>query len=212
MANGAKEHWWSDPIDGFKRDRTAPSPDNSSTFADRFGSWGPSPGSAASPGQRPASRMFSRDLRAGGQHAGTSPFVRGAPAVPFVSTSDGPFAPAPPASFDDRFGNWVSSPPLAPQQPLRQPQFGGSTSTAAGDIRVLRRVGTPNDRGAGSQSISTPRIPNPSPPQPAGAASRPVADFPVPPAVYGLPDASAAAAGDNMDDRFDRWIRPLMQP
>jgi len=28
--------------------------------------------------------------------------------------------------------------------------------------------------------------------------------------VYGLPDPSAAS-GNNMDDWFDRWIKPLMQ-
>jgi hypothetical protein len=35
--------------------------------------------------------------------------------------------------------------------------------------------------------------------------------FPVPPMVYGLPDPSVAAGG-NMDDWFDRWIKPLMRP
>jgi hypothetical protein len=29
--------------------------------------------------------------------------------------------------------------------------------------------------------------------------------------VYGLQDPSSAA-GDNMDDWFDRWIKPLMRP
>lgn len=40
-------------------------------------------------------------------------------------------------------------------------------------------------------------------------ARRPLA-FPVPPMVYSLPDPSAAA-GDNMDDWFDRWIKPPTQ-
>jgi len=29
--------------------------------------------------------------------------------------------------------------------------------------------------------------------------------------VYGLPDRSDAA-GDNMDDWYDRWIKPLIRP
>jgi hypothetical protein len=42
LENGAKEHWWSDPIDGFKRDRTLASHDGSSTLPDHLGKPAPS--------------------------------------------------------------------------------------------------------------------------------------------------------------------------
>ena len=49
-----------------------------------------------------------------------SAFDTGAPAVPFVGADEN-FEPGRPASFDGRFGNWVSSPPvtapLGPYQP-----------------------------------------------------------------------------------------------
>jgi hypothetical protein len=36
-------------------------------------------------------------------------------------------------------------------------------------------------------------------------------DYPVPPWLFGLPDRSAAN-GDDMDDWYTRWIKPLVRP
>jgi hypothetical protein len=36
-------------------------------------------------------------------------------------------------------------------------------------------------------------------------------DHPVPGWLFGLPDQSAAS-GDDMDDWYTRWVRPLVRP
>lgn len=108
--------------------------------------------------------------------------------VPMLPSNAAP--PVAPPSFDDRFGNSPSSPqatvpPPGAGYPARLPS--PQTSTPA----------LPDQLGS-SQQLS-----------PWPEERRPLA-FPVPPMVYGLPDPSVAA-GDNMDDWFDRWIKPLMQ-
>lgn len=46
---------------------------------------------------------------------------------------------------------------------------------------------------------------------PSGLVSgQPMPDYPVPPRLFGLPDRSAAS-GDDMDDWYTRWIKPLIQ-
>jgi hypothetical protein len=61
-----------------------------------------------------------------------SVFDTSAPAVPFAPRNDLP-SPDNPASFDDRFGTWQSSPPIAPE-----PQPDNTIDPR--NIRVLRRV------------------------------------------------------------------------
>ena len=246
LPNGAGEHWWVDPIDGFiRRPRdyayvggsydtpserlghlpsgavVSPSLEKSPTSDDRFGNRTPSPDDVTTPKpDQPAPGATKRPMRyLSGRIAGASgpsPFETGASAVPFVAANN-PLAAAPATSFDDRFGNRVPSPSIAvppnPDQPVSRSQSGSAAQSAPHSIRVLSgRLVMPGNSDAGQGSASTPRIPNPSPAQngwpPANA--RPVPDYPVPPMVYGLPDPSATS-GDNMDDWFDRWIRPLMQ-
>jgi hypothetical protein len=123
-------------------------------------------------------------------------------AVPSV-VSNNPLAPVSPGAFNDRSG--TPSSPIAPPD-LNEPQ---STGAATPDkIRVLSgRLVVPNGAGVAG---STPVLPNSSLPQsgwpPAIADRRPMPDYPLPPpSVYGLPDRNA----DNMDDWFNRWIKPL---
>jgi hypothetical protein len=40
---------------------------------------------------------------------------------------------------------------------------------------------------------------------------QPMPDYPAPPWLFGLPDRSAAN-GDDMDDCYVRWIKPLVRP
>lgn len=138
----------------------------------------------------------------------TSPFDNGAPAMPFV-VGNNPFPPVPPASFNDAF----QVPPLAPSgpdQPLWQPRVDGAAQASPNNIRVLSgRFIVPNGGAVSAQAAG---LPNFSTTQggwrPAPADRLAVPDYPVPPPpVYGLPDPSA----DNMDDWFDRWIKPLFQ-
>jgi hypothetical protein len=107
--------------------------DRQNSFDDRFGRWVfPSAGSTSPNLNQPAwlpqtdenssatsgkpVRYLSRRI-AGKSDA--SAFDAGAPAVPLVP-SDENFAPDRPASFDSRFGNWISSPPVtAPRGPYQ---------------------------------------------------------------------------------------------
>jgi hypothetical protein len=77
------------------------------------------------------------------------------------------------------------------------------------NIRVLSRKVVPG--GTRSGSSSPPAIssgPQPQTTKPLGVITgQPMPDYPVPPMVFGLPDRS----GDNMDDWFSRWIKPLME-
>ena len=77
------------------------------------------------------------------------------------------------------------------------------------DIRVLTsgvvapRL-APSALAVGNQgwSTSTP---------PGLASGQPMPNYPVPSQLFGLPDRSAAS-GDDMDDWYVRWIKPLVQP
>ena len=134
----------------------------------------------------------------------------GAPAVRFVPPNN-PLAPAPPASFGDRFGSWTPSQAGAqpdPNQPAPSPQSGGSTQVDPQKIRYLSRV-DPGDIDSASQ----PPGPNtqPQPARPLGLVSgKPMPKYPVLPMLFGFSDRPAASGG-NMDDWFNRWIRPLME-
>ncbi|MBV8918387.1 M23 family metallopeptidase [Bradyrhizobium sp.] len=138
----------------------------------------------------------------------TSPFDAGAPPVPFVVSSN-PLALVRAASLDDR--SRVPSPPIAPPDP-DQGQSGDTAQGARKNIRVLTGRFAPSNRGGGAPGRSSPPLaPSPAAEQsgwpPAHADRRPVPEHPVPPppSIYGLPDPSA----NNMDDWFNRWIKPL---
>jgi hypothetical protein len=128
-------------------------------------------------------------------------------------------------------GSASSSRPLYESRSFVAPRESVAPSDAAKDIRVLRRIdgksnvfnsGAPavpfvaengisgqgrpasfDDRFAGATSAPAAR-------QPGVITGQPMPDYPVPPMVFGLPDRSAAS-GDNMDDWFARWIKPLME-
>jgi hypothetical protein len=235
LVGGGREHWWQDPIDGFIRARqrddaaardaySTPSqrlghvpdgpagssaPNSSPSFADRFGNWTPSPGSAASPtpGTAASSARYLTGRVAGAP--GASSFDTGAPAVPFVPPTN-PFSPAPSLSFDDRFGNWVSPPAAgAPsgsyQLAPSQPQSGSSTQRDPRNVRVLSSpIFKPDGTTVADPPPRIPGQPQQQPGRPLGVVTGQPA---LPPSVYGLPDPAA----DSMNDWFSRWIKPLLQ-
>jgi hypothetical protein len=142
-----------------------------------------------------------------------SPFETGAPAVPFIPPN-GPLAPARSAS-NDPFMNWQPSPSIAASpnsdQQVPQSQAAGTAQRPAQSIRVLSSpFFMPNGTSAGRGTASAPGISGPQAQSDWPPATRPVPEYPVPPMVYGLPDPSDKS-GDNMDDWFKRWIKPLMQ-
>ena len=95
---------------------------------------------------------------------------------------------------------------------LSSPRGGGAKPLDPKDVRVPVRV-PPDDTG--TTSFRPARIPNtPAPPQPGSPlrilSGEPMPKYPLPPMVFGLQDRSAASS-DNMDDWYNRWIKPLMQ-
>jgi hypothetical protein len=115
-----------------------------------------------------------------------SPFDGRAPAVPFVPQT-----------------GVVPN----PVQPGASPRPGDATQTDPRNVRVLGRIAAP---GA---TLSLPDNANTSPQagRPPGLVSgQPMPDYPVPPWLFGLPDRSAAS-GDDMDDWYTRWVKPLLQ-
>ncbi len=116
-----------------------------------------------------------------------SPFDGGAPAVPFVP---------PPDAVPN------------PYQPDASPRPGDATQTDPRNIRVLSRIPAPG---------ATPSMPdNANTSQQAGGplglvSGQAMPDYPVPPWLFGLPDRPAAG-GDDMDDWYARWVKPLLQP
>jgi hypothetical protein len=103
-----------------------PESERQNSFDQRFGSWISSPAASAPEGMERPSWLSKIDKKAeataskperylGRQVAGkpeASTFDADAPAVPLVP-SDENFLPGRPASFDDRFGNWISPPPVS---------------------------------------------------------------------------------------------------
>ena len=143
-------------------------------------------------------------------------FNSGAPAVPFA-TENGISGQGRPASFEDRFGSWPSAPAGAPigsyqQQTASTQPDESMPPTDPRNIRVLSR--TVVRGGTRSGTSSSPAISSQLQPQttrPLGVITgQPIPAYPVPPMVFGLPDRSAAS-GDDMDDWFARWIKPLME-
>ena len=116
-----------------------------------------------------------------------SPFDGGAPAVPFVPPTN-----VVPNSY----------------QPGASPRAGDATQTDPRNIRVLSRINPPG---------ATPSLPdNANTPQQAGGwpgpvSGEPMPNYPVPPYLFGLPDRSTTS-GDDMDDWYARWIKPLVRP
>jgi hypothetical protein len=140
-----------------------------------------------------------------------------------------------PTPSDDRFGNWPSSSQAsAPARPTttapdaQRSSDGGKTGFGIYKYPTEDQLGfDPSALSVSPRAAAPPdarylvRVPSPQtsepaqpvPPQQPGRRpeeGRPL-PFPVPPMVYGLPDPSTAA-GDNMDDWFDRWIKPLRRP
>jgi hypothetical protein len=138
LPNGAGEHWWVDPIDGFiRRQRDyayvgggydtpserlghfpsgatlSPLPENSPATVGGFGNRTTSPDGVTIPNsdQPPPDAPRKRMPYLSGRIADPSrpsPFETGAPVVPFLPPND-PLAPASSAS-NDPFMNWLSSP------------------------------------------------------------------------------------------------------
>ncbi len=116
-----------------------------------------------------------------------SPFDSRAPALPFV-----PPAGAVPNSV----------------QPGASPRPGDATQADPRNIRVLSRIPAPGATPAAPDSANTPQQAG----KPPGLVTgQPTPDYPVPPWLFGLPDRSAAS-GDDMDDWYTRWVKPLLQP
>jgi hypothetical protein len=92
---------------------------------------------------------------------------------------------APPASFNDRFGSWIPSPPISTAFDA-QPQPGSSTQTDPRNIRVLDRIVLPNAGSVGSA------------PQPS---------------IPGVPfvptnDVLSQGRPASFNDRFGNWTSP----
>jgi hypothetical protein len=106
-----------------------PSPDNSPTLNDRFGNWTASSEAVAPNLDQVATGAVKKPMRVPERRfadtSAASPFEVGVPPVPFVLT-DNPLAPAPPVSFNDRYG--MPSPVGAPSNPdqAAQPQSGSA--------------------------------------------------------------------------------------
>ncbi len=116
-----------------------------------------------------------------------SPFDSRAPAVPFV-----PPAAAVPNSV----------------QPGPSPRPGDATQTDPRNIRVLSRIPAPGATPAAPDSANTSQQAG----KPPGLVTgQPMPEDPVPPWLFGLPDRSAPS-GDDIDDWYTRWIKPLLQP
>jgi len=98
-------------------------------------------------------------------------------------------------SFDDRFGNSTSSQVNPPQADLRN--IGEPSSP------VLPPGWSRSPPGAPNQVSQQP--------EPLGIfTGLTLPDYPVPPAIFGLPSRSAAA-GDDTDDWFAHWIKSYAQ-
>jgi hypothetical protein len=92
---------------------------------------------------------------------------------------------------------------------------GNSRRGDAGNIRVLTsRIMSRN--GVGSPGVTPPEFL--SQPEPLSQAGQPLGLFtgepmpkdPLPPSIWDFLDNSRSPAGDG-EDRFNRWIRPLLQ-
>jgi hypothetical protein len=120
----------------------------------------PAPGSVDKP---------MRYLRRVDAEPGATVFDASAPAAPLVPPFKSPVAPAPPASFEDRFGNWsasaVASAPIAPSQSMGSLQTRSAAGVDPKDIRVLSRV-LARSGGAGNTSAPTSGRNVSTPPQP----------------------------------------------
>jgi hypothetical protein len=185
---------------------------------------GPMPGAARTsplvqnPNQTVATQRAHGGSAVNGPSNEPSPDARYLVRVPSSANNAAPSIA--PSSFDDRFGSWPSSPPAGgPLRPTTAPANPQTSSDGWNFGFGIYDYPTEDqlafDPGALSASPKTApsderylvRMPSPrTSPQKGGPLA-----FPVPAMVYGLPDPSVAA-GDNMDDWFDRWIKPLMRP
>jgi hypothetical protein len=201
-------------------------PDRSNSVDSRFGNWPAAPfvsapdaglSAAPSPPAIPDRNVPVLRSRVAGK-PGASFFDNVNQAVPFVPSNE-VLSPGRPASFADRFGDWTSFPtgsaPPGPNQPVPPAEDGSSRRGDAGNIRVLTgRLVSRN--GAGNPSISPAGFSNQ--PGPLSQAGRPLGPFtgepmpndPLPPSIWDFLDNSRSPR-DDREDRFNRWIRPLLQ-
>jgi hypothetical protein len=128
--------------------------------------------------------------------------------MPFVASSN-PLALVLAALLNGRSG--VPSPPIPPPDP-DQPQPGNAAPAVPKSMRVLTSCFAAPNPGAGVAlgSSSPPLVPRPPsqscrPPAPTDRRPAPEYQMPPPPSVYGLWDRDT----DNMDDWFNRWIKPF---
>lgn len=201
-------------------------PNRSNSFDDRFGSWPSAPSVGA-----PDASMFvapsppvNRDnnvrvlsRRVAGK-SGASFSGKVNPAVPFVPPNE-VLSPGGLASFADRFGDWTSFPTgsaaSSRNQPVPPTDDGSSKRGDAGNIRVLTSrivsrnvVGNPSVIPAGYSSQ----------PAPLSQARRPLGIFtgepmsnnPLTPSIWDFL-VNSRSPRDDGEDRFNRWIRPLIQ-
>jgi hypothetical protein len=147
---------------------------------------------------------------------GASAFDIGAPAVPFAPSSQTPLAPTPPASFNDRFGNWDVPTPggAAPAQPrpTAMSQAPGAPPIDK-DARYLARVSI---SPSGRSNVVVP---------PAGVQASAPAQQIRPPGLFGgipwppyLTSSQAdgqsdptSTSGLTLNDWYDRWIKQRTQ-
>src|SRR5262249_35135526 len=119
-------------------------------------------------------------------------------------------APSGSPTFNDRYGDWGSS-PVPPRYPPPPSQSPGPAQTDPNDFRILR----PFTRApAGSLAPAPLGVPNqpqtqPQSDRPLGLFSgQPMPNYPVPPPIFDFPDRSTTSS-DN--DLFARWIKPLLE-
>jgi len=189
------------------------------SFNDRFGSWTASSPIASTSGAQslpyssvptdPRNIRFLSRIVAPNHGSIGSASKPGIPDVPFAPTND-VLSPGPPASFNDRFGNWASSPSVAAPSGS-QPQRDNATQTDPKDIRVLGRFTRAPDGSLVPASLGVPNQPQTQSQGNRAVDTRePMPNYPVPPPIFDVPDRTSAS-GDNTDDWFVRWIKPLMQ-
>jgi hypothetical protein len=106
-------------------------------------------------------------------------------------------------------GSAASPQPLDDTRSFTMPTDSPADADDAKNIRFLRRVTLAPDGSLIPDPL--PAWDQPQSAQPSNLLSgKPMPNYPVPPMLLGFSDRSAASGG-NMDDWFNRWIKPLME-
>jgi hypothetical protein len=165
-------------------------PPNRSPFFNPFNQTTPAPAAAAPPSTPNGPLLVDRYTKWGSVPLPTAPVV-----------SDDP------AGFNDRFGNWASSPAgvlgnisaapyFAPDQDRR------SETDDDAPVRVLSRV---NLSGVPASGDAPPLSPASPPPLPGIFSGKPMRDYPVWPAIFAADDRSSPD-DDELNQRWRRWL------